>query len=95
MLMAMRRGVRNDKRVNQRIHAKKRALERYDLELTRTDMEAMVKQIMDNEVDTFYRSSTNRNTLHKVTWEGRTLIVVYDKDRKTIVTFLPEDAEAR
>lgn len=42
--------------------------------------------------ETFLFKQSHRVTIHLLPHEGKLLLAVYDKDRKTIATFLPLDA---
>lgn len=73
---------------SQRKHAKRRALSRYGLALSRHHLDAIVLQIQSGKAK-FVERQSNRVTLWEVSYEGHILPVVYDKIRKTCVTFLP------
>lgn len=73
----------------QRLHAKKRASERYDLELNRKQLDQIVELIQTNQAF-FIKRRSNRITLFQVYFEDQWLKVVYDSVRKNIVTFLPQ-----
>lgn len=83
-----RRNKKRDKSQSQRIHAKQRALERYDLDLNRQDLEEIIKKIHLNKAS-FIKRQSFRVTVWKVTYKEKELITVYDKHRQTIATFLP------
>lgn len=72
-----------------RKHAKKRAKERYDLDLNSLMFHTLEKQIRDNK-STFIEKASNRETLHIVEIAGVRMPVVYDKIRNSIVTVLPK-----
>lgn len=74
----------------QRIHARRRALERYELDLNRHDLREVVESIQAGKA-TFVRRQSLRVSIWEVTVKGQACRVVYDKLRKTIVTFLPLD----
>jgi hypothetical protein len=78
------------KKVAQRRHAKRRAAERYGLELNRHDMRTLVEQIQHGDAEFIERQSL-RVSVWWVTVGGKRCRVVYDRLRKTIVTFLPEE----
>ena len=87
-----------DKAKAQRRHAKTRALQRYDLDLSREDLEELVRQIQLGKAEFILRQSC-RVSFFAVELRGQKFPVVYDKQRKTIVTVLPcegyLDAEGR
>ena len=72
----------------QREHAKKRALERYGLDLNRHAYREAVLAIQKGTAKLLKRQS-RRVTIWAVKVQGRMCKVVYDSQRKTIVTFLP------
>lgn len=85
--------MKRSKKLNQRIHAKKRALERFDLDLNRDDLNK-IKYLIQNKKTLMLERSSLRVTIHRVDYKGKRMRVVYDKLRKNIVTFLPmEDHE--
>lgn len=69
-------------------HARRRALQRYDLHLEMPDYLAMVKVIQQGKAMLLFRESNARSH-----WliEDR-YIAVYDNTRKGISTFLPPEA---
>ena len=76
------------KRKAQKQHAKKRARERYGLLVNKIDIENLINAIQNNKGEFIYRSS-NRATVWKLKCKGKEVLVVYDKLRGQIVTFLP------
>ncbi|HLD91480.1 MAG TPA: hypothetical protein VI911_10830 [Patescibacteria group bacterium] len=70
-------------------HAKQRALERFDLQLNNDDYQKICKIIQTGKSKIIDKQS-NRVSIHEVTWASKTMTVVYDKSRNTIVSFLPE-----
>lgn len=80
----------NRKKRNERIHAKKRAKERFNLDLTSKLRRLIVNKIQNRE-STLIEIKSNTRTLHKVKVKGEDYIVVYDKKRQEIVTFLPNE----
>lgn len=83
------RGGRGSKAKGQRIHAKRRALERYDLDLNRHQMDELVRMIQRGQGRLLEKQSLRVSTFELNAFD-KILYVVYDKHRKTIVTFLPE-----
>lgn len=73
-----------------RIHAKKRALERYNLEVDRKLLNWFAEQIKNNKA-IFFRRRSNRVTNWIVRYKEQDYLVSYDKQRKTIITFLPKE----
>lgn len=78
------------KSVCQRIHAKRRAEERYALELNRDDLRNIVQRIQQNQA-THVEKQSHRVSVFDLTYNNIDVRVVYDKNRKTIVTFLPKE----
>lgn len=72
----------------QRIHATKRAEERYGMTLTRDMHHQLVKMIQSGKSTVIERQSL-RVSVHELMIEDEPVRVVYDRIRKTIVTFLP------
>lgn len=75
------------KTIAQRIHAKRRASERYGLDLNKEKYDQLCE---------FARSATvlerqsNRLTVRRIMMDGSPIRVVYDASRHQIVTFLPQ-----
>lgn len=67
-----------------RAHARRRALQRYDIELTRTLRNEIIQKIQRNE-SVHLETQSNRVSVHLV----NQMRVVYDRLRKEIVTVLP------
>lgn len=75
----------------QRKHAMKRARERYDVWLTDRDYDALVFQIQQSQAVLVFNESV-RVGHFIVTHEGVHMLACYDRNRKTIATFLPYEA---
>jgi hypothetical protein len=69
-----------------RRHTKRRALQRHGLTLNRHDLRELAS-LARTGIHLDRRS--NRVSKKRIEFRGRTLDVVYDHDRKTIVTVLP------
>jgi hypothetical protein len=72
-------------------HAKKRAEERYGLNLNKEARHEIVQMIQTNQAEFVGKQSNNR-TLWRVTYQDQPLNVVYDKARSTMCTVLPKEA---
>jgi hypothetical protein len=72
-------------------HAKKRAEERYGLNLNKAARHEIVQMIQKNEAEFVGKESNNR-TLWRVQYQDQSLNVVYDKARSTMCTVLPKEA---
>jgi len=84
----------NDKRICERIHAKRRALERYGLSLTTHNLKEIGEQIWIEKNAFFIRRQSQRVTLWKVIYQNTSMYVVYDALRESVVTVLsPEMVE--
>ena len=70
-------------------HSKRRARERYDLELTNEDLNTLVRQIKEGDAE-FLRGYSNSRTVHKVKFQNLEFPVLYSRSLKKIVTVLPE-----
>lgn len=77
-----------DKKLSQTLHAKKRAAERYGINLDKTTRRAIKEQISQGK-SKFIEKQSNRISVHEVEIKGQQIKVVYDKNRKNIVTILP------
>ncbi len=73
-----------------RIHAKRQALLRYNAALSSEDLAHLVNLIRDGRASFVVRKSL-RVSCWKVPFKGREMAVLYDRQRKMIVTFLPTD----
>lgn len=73
-------------------HAKKRAAERYNLDLNRDARQEIVRKIQHNEAEFVGKQSNNRS-FWRVDHAGESLNVVYDKQRSTMCTVLPKEAK--
>jgi hypothetical protein len=82
---------KNDKQLAQRRHAKRRAQERFGLEVNHEQYRELVRQIQVGKAQFIERQFRSR-THWWVTIDGKQARVVYDKDRHTIITFLPEES---
>ena len=89
MMRKKKKKAADSKTKGQRIHAKKRASERYGLKINREIIKQCIQMIQNGEAK-FLCKSSNTRTLFELTLEGKRVKVVYDKVRKNIATFLPE-----
>ena len=71
-------------------HAKERAGERFGIIFDQKTHDEVIKIIQDGKAK-FVERQSNRITLFDVFIDGKECRVVYDKERKTIVTFLNKD----
>lgn len=72
-------------------HAKQRAKERYGVDLNHDDRNKIVGMIQKNEAEFVGKQSNNR-TLWRVSYQDKSLNVVYDKARNSMCTVLPKEA---
>lgn len=79
-------GITRQKHIAQRIHAKKRAKERYGVDFTTSDLKNLIDKIQNRKALLIEKQSL-RLSVFKVD----IYYVVYDKKRKEIVTFLTEE----
>jgi hypothetical protein len=93
-----------NKKQAEQIHARRRAKERYDVNLNKDARRQIVHQIqcglenlsqtttqdsLRTSSATFLAKQSNRVTEWEVPYEGQDLHVLYDKKRKTLITCLP------
>ena len=85
------------KKISQIIHAKRRAWERYDVNLSQRDVAVIIRAIRSNDPSKaqFFMKQSNRVSIYIVNWGGNMIPFVYDKIRKSIVTALPQEAIER
>ena len=69
------------------LHSIKRARERYDIELSISDIERISK-IIRTQATERVRVISNTRVVHRLTYKEKTVLVVYDKKRHVIITFL-------
>jgi hypothetical protein len=73
----------------QRKHAMRRFTERFSKELRDCEYDLIIKHIQTNQAK-FIEKQSNRLSVFKVRVENINAFAVYDKQRKTIVTFINE-----
>lgn len=81
------------KKTDQRKHAKRRAYERYDLELSDHQYKSLCRKIQkvpqSEDVELVEKQSNNRR-VYKIDHQGQKLKVVYDRKYSQIATFMPK-----
>ena len=77
-------------RKRRRSHAKVRAAERYDLNLTRQDLANIVGMIRNRKIVSSRRQSRSKNLI-AIDYKDRRLVLVYSQRHQEVITFLPED----
>jgi hypothetical protein len=75
---------------SERFHARQRFGERMGMTLTRRVHRELVARIREGKA-TFVERQSNRITLWRMDIRGESCVVVYDKDRKNIVTVLEDE----
>jgi hypothetical protein len=83
---------KNDKSEAQNRHAKRRAMERYGIDLNRHKRLEMIHMIQSGQAECV-RKQSHRVTIFSLQYEGKEVIVVYDRQRKTLASFLPIEAK--
>lgn len=78
------------KRKSQLKHAIRRAHERFGFELSKSDIQTIVKKITSGESIPIERQS-NRVTIHTLWYNEQHLKVAYDKIRKSVITVMYVD----
>jgi hypothetical protein len=85
----MRRRGPGEKAKAQRLHARRRAVERYGIEMGRATRQEILASIRGSRSTCVERQS-HRVSIHDVVLgDGVTVRVVYDRQSKEIVSFLP------
>ena len=84
--------MRRDKAECQRIHAKRRALQRFAINLDSHKQDEIVKLIQEGKA-TFLRRDSTRVSIFAIRFESKLLKVVYDSQRKTLASVLPMTEE--
>ena len=79
-----------NKKAAQKLHAKKRARQRFNVEINKKDYNEIIKGIQSGKFP-FVKSLSNRLSVFKITLNNTEANVLYDKSRKTLVTFMPTD----
>lgn len=74
----------------QRVHAKRRARERFGLTLNRHDLRAVVRDIQAARAEHVCRQSL-RVSIWRVVIGGKAMLAAYDNKRKTVATLMPTD----
>ena len=83
---------KNGKITAERIHAKKRFLERYGLVFSK-EVRLKFERLIRCHQSCIVEKQSNRISVHDVIYNGEVYRVVYDKNRKTIVTALPPEKQ--
>ena len=76
-------------------HAIKRAEERYGSKFSRNDIYEICKKIRNNNTISVGKDGriTNTRSFHIVEYLGKRYNVIYDRERQTLSTFLPEEVD--
>tara|TARA_R110002020_G_scaffold457122_2_gene673932 strand:+ start:3098 stop:3418 length:321 start_codon:yes stop_codon:yes gene_type:complete len=83
-----------DKSVNQKIHCKKRCLERFGFEPNRHTFREWVEAIQNGKAKPIYKQS-QRVTIFDYNHYGHKMRLVYDNKRKVVCTTLTQDMDPR
>lgn len=81
------------KHITLRKHTKKRAKERYDIELTSAEQKEIVNNIINNVGCKFIYKQSCSKSIYLVVYNKKEFLFVYDKNRKVLVTALPLKAK--
>ncbi len=73
-------------------HTQKRAKYRYGLTIGPKTYDCLCKKIQEQQDSVFLYKKSNRVTLYAVFMEDQWIPVIYDKERHSVVTFLPPEA---
>lgn len=90
--MYKRKGKLPPKAQSERVHAKKRAEERFGVTLNRHDIRDIVYQIQNHSA-IFVEKQSQRVSVFVVNLKGIQAFAVYDRVRQTIITFLDKYGE--
>ncbi len=74
-----------------RMHARRRAEERYGLILHRRQLEEIAGLIRNGRAELLERQSHTR-TKWRLSYQGRDLLVMYSSSTRQVITFLPDNA---
>lgn len=85
---------RGDKKAAQMRHARQRAIERYDIEFDQAMHQTFLRAIQSGDLRKAVKlwRQSNRVSIFKVWFDEKWIPVVYDNQRKQVVTFLPIEA---
>jgi hypothetical protein len=78
------------KKRSQRVHAARRARERFGFTLSGNDQERICQMIRAGE-GKFVRKDSNRLSVYDVQFKGFVMRAVYDKHRKSLATVMTPD----
>jgi len=81
-----------NKRKQQISHCIRRFKQRFGLYVTVHDLNWIKHSIQNNQAE-FIEKQSNRISKFKIIFRGKTVYVIYDRFRKTIVTVLTENME--
>lgn len=79
---------KKDKNIINYLHASRRALERYDVSLLMNDIKNIITLIQNGHAKFIKRTSRAR-AIFVINYMEKDMFVIYDRTRKSIVTFLP------
>ena len=82
------------KKTGQRRHAQRRAFERYGVVMGKKQQD-QICQLIRSDRCTLLKKQSNRVSIYKVKYEEVEFIVVYDKIRNSLATFLPKDYDIK
>lgn len=72
------------------IHSKRRAIQRYGVNINKTARRFLIQQIQGNRAQ-FIKAHSRRVKEFVVTLEDKPLRILYDSTRSAIITFLPPE----
>ena len=90
----MRRRKKGSKKKAQKSHLARRMNTRFGIHLTDELLKSMLTRIQNGKAH-FVEKQSNRVSLFKLEVQGEMLVLVYDKERKSIVTAMYENEEDR
>lgn len=76
----------SSKKKNVKIHFRRRSLERVGVVI---DEHALIKKIQNHSLEFVY-SQSNRKKVYRTEFLGKKYLVIYDRERKQLITIFPE-----
>lgn len=80
------------KKKSQKQHTQRRACQRYGLTIGPKTYYELCNNIKNMKDCVFLEKQSNRVSMWAVKMEGQWICVIYDKERHSIATFLPQEA---
>lgn len=75
---------------SQMIHTIRRCYQRHGIRLSRKKYKEIIEQIKGGEAE-LIEVQTNRVSIYKIHFKGEEVLVVYDSQRKSLASILPQE----